>query len=124
MNGSGGGGGGGTLNWSMQFRPQASGSVLVVVEGDGALALHGGHVGPVVAGARQQHVAQQRLDGRLAHQAHEEQLLDDRRGDDAQGGQPQEEPSEAVGLAGVLVPHVLLQGALGFFLDAFDVGDV
>lgn len=36
----------------------ASRPVLVVVEGEGSLALHGGHVGPVVAGARQQHVAQ------------------------------------------------------------------
>jgi len=101
-----------------------SGPVLVVVEGDGPVALHGGHVGPVVAGARQQHVAQQRLDGRLAHQADEEQLLDDRRGHDAQGGQAEEQAAEAVGLAGVLVPHVLLQGALGLLLDALHVGDV
>lgn len=101
-----------------------SGPVLVVVEGDGAVALHGGHVGPVVAGAREQHVAEQRLDGRLAHQADEKQLLDDRRGDDAQGGQAQEEASEAVGLARVLVPYIFLQGALGLLLDALHVGHV
>lgn len=60
-----------------------SGSVLVVVEGDGTVPLHR-HVGPVVAGARQQHVPQEGLDGGLAHQTHEEELLDDGRGDDAQ----------------------------------------
>ena len=113
--------------FSLEFVPQlvsASGPVLVVVEGDGPLALHGGHVWPVVAGAREQHVTQQCLDGRLSHQANEEQLLDDRGGDDAQGGQAEEETSEAVRLAGVLVPYVLLQGALGLLLDALHVGNV
>lgn len=105
-------------------RATVSGSILIVVEGDRPLALHSGHVGPVVAGARQQHVTEQRFDGRLAHQADEEQLLDDRRGDDAQGRQSQEEPPESVWLAGVLVPDIFLQGALGFFLDAFNVSNV
>lgn len=94
------------------------------MEGDGSLALHGGHVGPVVAGAREQHVTKQCLDGRLAYQAHEKQLLNDRRGDDAQGGQAEEEASKAVWLAGVLVPYVLLQGALRLLLDALHVGNI
>lgn len=102
----------------------ASGPVLVVVEGDGPLALHGGHVGPVVAGAREQHIAEQCLDGCLAHKANEKQLLDDRRGDDAQGWKAKEKTSKAVGLAGVLVPYVLLQGALGLLLDALHMGNV
>lgn len=94
------------------------------MEGDGPLALHSGHVGPVVAGAREQHVAEQRLDGCFADQADEKQLLDDRRGDYAQGGQAEEETSKAVWLAGVLVPYILLQGALGLLLDALHVGNV
>lgn len=57
--------------------------VLVVVERQRSVSLHR-HVGPVVAGARQQHVPKQGLDGRLAHQAHEEELLDHGRRDDAQ----------------------------------------
>lgn len=102
----------------------ASGPVLVIVEGDGPLALHGGHVGPVVAGAREQHVAEQRLNGRLADQANEEKLLDHWGGHDAQGGETEEEASKAVGLAGVLIPYVLLQGTLGLLLDALHVGNV
>lgn len=39
------------------------------------------HVGPVERAAGHQHVADQRLDGRLAHQANEEELLDDLRAD-------------------------------------------
>lgn len=113
-----------TLNWSRCSPGRLSGSILVVVEGERPLALHRGHVGPVVAGARQQHVTEQRFNGRLAHQADKEQLLNDRRGDDAQRRQSQEEPPKPVWLAGVLVPYIFLQGALGFFLDAFNVGDI
>lgn len=112
------------FSWSSLPLSPVSGPVLVVVEGDGPVALHRGHVGPVVAGARQQHVTQQRLDGRLSHQAHKEQLLDDRRGDNAQRGQAQEQAAKAVGLAGVLVPHILLQGTLGLLLDALHVRHV
>lgn len=94
------------------------------MEGDGPLALYGGHVGPVVAGTREQHVAKQCFDRCLANQPNKKQLLDDRRRDDAQGGQAEEETSKAVWLAGVLVPYILLQGALGLLLDALHVGNV
>lgn len=60
---------------------QPSGPVLIVVEGERSFPLHCRHVGPVVAGARQQHVTEQCLDGGLPHQAHKKQLLNDRRGD-------------------------------------------
>lgn len=101
-----------------------SGPVLIVVEGNGSLALDSRHVGPVVAGAGEQHVAKQRLDGCLAYQANEKQLLDDRGGDDAQGGQAEEETPEAVWLAGVLVPYILLQSALRLLLDALHMGNI
>lgn len=103
---------------------QPSGPIFIVVEGDGPLTLHSGHVGPVVARARQQHVAEQCLNGCLAYQTNEKQLLDNWRRDDAQGGQTEEEASKAIWLAGVLVPYVFLQGALGFLLDALNMGDV
>lgn len=94
------------------------------MEGDRPLALHGGHVGPVVAGAREQHVAKQCLDGRLPYQANEKQLLNDGRGDNAQGGQAEEEPSKAVWLTWVLVPYILLQGTLGLLLDALHMSNI
>lgn len=102
----------------------ASGSILIVVEGEGPLALHSRHVGPVVAGPREQHIPEQCLNGRLAHQAHEKQLLDDRRGDDAQRGQAEKEASKSVRLAGILVPHIFLESTLGLLLDALHMGDI
>lgn len=45
----------------------ASWPVLIVVEGNGPFALNSRHVGPVVAGAREQHVTQQCLDRCLAY---------------------------------------------------------
>lgn len=97
--------------------------ILIVVEREGSVSLHR-HIGPVVAGARQQHVPEQRLDGRLAHQAHEEELLDHRGRDDTQRRQAQQEPPETVGLVRVLIPHILLQGTLRLFLDAFHMSHI
>lgn len=83
-----------------------------------------GHVRPVEAAPGEQHVSDEGLDGGFTYQADEEELLDDRRGDGAQGGQPQEQFPEAAGLVGVLTPHILLQGALGLLLQALDVRSV
>ena len=91
--------------------------------GSGCLSLDG-HVRPVEGPAAQQHVTDERLDGRLAHQAHEEELLDHLRRHGAEGGQAQQELAEAGGLVGVLAAYVLLQGALRLLLDALDVGHV
>lgn len=71
-------------------------------------ALLEGHVGPAEAASRQQHVPDQCLDGRLPHQADEEKLLDDRRGDGAERRQAEQELPKAVGLVGILTPHILL----------------
>lgn len=49
---------------------------------------HRVHVRPAEAASAEQHVADQRLDGSLADQPHEEELLDDLTGDGAQRRQP------------------------------------
>lgn len=67
-----------------------------------------GHVGPAEAASRQQHVPDQRLDGGFPHQPDEEKLLDDRRRDGAEGRQAEQQLPEAVGLVGILTPHILL----------------
>jgi hypothetical protein len=85
---------------------------------------HGAHVGPGEGAAAEQHVPDERLDGRLAHQPHEEELLDDRRADRAQRRQPQQQLAEARRLVGVLGAAVLLQGALRLLLQTFDVTHV
>lgn len=87
-------------------------------------ALLEGHVGPAEAASRQQHVPDQRLDGGLPHQADEEKLLDDRGRDGAEGRQAEQELPEAVGLVGILTPHILLQRTLGFLLQTLHVGHV
>lgn len=94
------------------------------MERDRSLSLYCGHVGPVVAGAREQHVTEERLNWSLADEAHKKQLFDDWRGDNAQGRQAEEEASKAVRLAGVLVSYILLQSTLRLLLDALHVGDV
>lgn len=85
---------------------------------------HGAHVGPGKGAAAEQHVPDQRLDRRLAHQPHEEELLDHLRADGAQRRQPQQQLAEARRLVRVLGAAVLLQGALRLFLQTFDVTDV
>lgn len=78
-------------------------------------------VGPVEGTSRQQHVSDQRLDGCLAHQAHEEQLGDEGGGDGTQGRQPQQQTPKALGLRRVLGPHILSEGHLGLLLQALHV---
>lgn len=85
---------------------------------------HGVYVRPAETAAAQQHVPDQRLDGRLAHQPDEEQLLDDLRADRAQGRQPEQQFAEPDRLVGILRPAVLFQGALRFFLQRLDVRHV
>lgn len=70
------------------------------------------HVRPIEGAAAEEHVADQRLDGRLADQSHEEQLLDDLRADGPQRRQPQQQFAEARRLIRVLRSTVLFQSAL------------
>ena len=90
--------------------------------GDGVL--HGGHVGPVEVGAAEEHVSDERLDGRLADQPDEEELFDDLRADGAQRRQPQQQFAETRRLVGVLRPAVLLQRTLRLLLQTLDVAHV
>lgn len=85
---------------------------------------HGVDVRPAEAAAAEQHVPDERLDGRLAHQPDEEQLLDDLRADRAQRRQPEQQLAEPDRLVGVLRPAVLLQGALRLLLQRLDVRHV
>lgn len=73
---------------------------------------HGVYVRPAETAAAQQHVSDERLDGRLAHQSDEEQLFDHLRADCAQRRQPQQQLAEPDRLIGILRPTVLFQGAL------------
>lgn len=82
------------------------------------------HVGPIEGTAGEKHVPDEGLDGCLADEPDEEELLDDLRADGPQRGKPQKELAEACRLVGVLGPAVLFQCALAFFLQALDVGDV
>ena len=61
---------------------------------------------------REEHVPDEGLDRRLAHEAHEEQLLYDGRRHRPEGGQSQQQFPEPRGLVGVVVPAVLLERAL------------
>ena len=67
-----------------------------------------------------QHVLDHRLDGNLAHEPHEEQLLDDGGGHGPEGGQSEQQLAEPGGLVGVLGPAVLLQRALRLLLQLLD----
>ena len=61
---------------------------------------------------REEHVPDEGLDRRLAHEAHEEQLLYDGGRHRPEGGQSQQQLSKPRGLVGVVVPAVLLKGTL------------
>ena len=76
--------------------------------------------GPLEGVAREEHVPDQGLDGRLADQPDKEQLLYHWGGDSPEGGQPQQKLAEPGGLVGILRPTVLLQGTLGLFLKLLD----
>ena len=67
-----------------------------------------------------QHVLDHRLDGDLAHEPHEEQLLNDGGGHGPEGGQSEQQLAEPGGLVGVLGPAVLLQRALRLLLQLLD----
>lgn len=75
-------------------------------------------VGPVEGTSRQQHVSDQCLDGRLAHQAHEEELGDEGGGNCTKGREPKQQAPEALGLGRVLGPHILGEGHLRLLLQA------
>ena len=86
--------------------------------------LHGRHVRPIETRAGEEHVADERLDWRLADEPDEEELLDDLRRDGAQGGQPEQQLAETDRLIGVLGPAVLFERALRLLLQALDVAHV
>ena len=71
-----------------------------------------GHVGPVERAATEQHVTYERVDGRLADQSYEEQLLDDVRGHGAQRRQSQQQLAEPCRLSWILRPDVVLESTL------------
>jgi hypothetical protein len=75
---------------------------------------------PLEAVARYQHVPDEGLDGRLADEPDEEELLDDGGGDGAEGGEAQQQLAEPGGLVGILGAAVLLQGALRLLLQLLD----
>lgn len=67
------------------------------------------------------HVTDQRLDGCLSDQAHEEELRDEVGGNGAQCGEAQEQPPETLRLIQVLHPLVLGQGHLSLLLQRLHV---
>ena len=84
-------------------------------------AVAGHRVGPLEAVARQQHVPDEGLYGRLADQPNEEELFYHRRGYSSQGGEPEQQLAEPCRLVGILTTAVLLQRALGLLLELLDV---
>ena len=72
---------------------------------------------PLEAWAGQQHVPYQGLDGGLADEPHEEELLDDGGGDCAEGGESEQQLSKPGWLVRVLGAAVLLQRALRLLLQ-------
>lgn len=70
------------------------------------------------------HVPDQRLDGRLADQSHEEELRDEVGGDGAQCRETQQQATKALRLAGVLHPLVLGEGHLSLLLQRLHVDRV
>lgn len=74
-------------------------------------------VGPADRAPWQLHVSDQRLDGRLAHQPHEEELGDEAGWHGTQSRETQQQAAKALRLVGVLQPLVLCQGNLCLFLQ-------
>ena len=60
----------------------------------------------------EEHVPDEGLDRRLAHQTHKEELLNDGGRHRPEGGQSQQQLSKSRRLVGVVVPAVLLERAL------------
>lgn len=81
-------------------------------------------VRPADGAAGELHVSDQRLDGRLPHQPHEEELRDEVGGNGAQGRKAQQQAAEALRLAGVLHALVLSQGHLSLLLQRLNVDRV
>lgn len=67
------------------------------------------------------HVTDQRLDGGLSYQAHEEELGDETGRNGAQGREAEEQAAEALRLTRVLHPLVLRQSHLSLLLQRFHV---
>ena len=61
---------------------------------------------------REEHVPDEGLDRRLAHQSHKEELLNDGGRHRPEGGQSQQQLPKSRRLVGVVVPAVLLERAL------------
>lgn len=80
-----------------------------------------GHVGPVKTAPRQQHIPDERLNGRFTHQSNEEKLLYDGGGHHPERGESQQQLAEPRGMVRVLNPHILLQSTLRFLLKTFYV---
>ena len=74
----------------------------------------------VAIDGREEHVPDEGLDGGLAHQSDEEELLYHRGGHGPEGGQSEQQLAEPGGLVGVLGPAVLLQRALRLLLQLLD----
>ena len=83
-----------------------------------------GQGGPLEGVAREEHVPDEGLDGSLAHQSDEEELLYHRGGHGPEGGQSEQQLAEPGGLVGVLGPAVLLQRALRLLLQLLHHGRV
>ena len=79
---------------------------------------------PLEGVAREEHVPDEGLDGSLAHQSDEEELLYHRGGHGPEGGQSEQQLAEPGGLVGVLGPAVLLQRALRLLLQLLHHGRV
>lgn len=76
--------------------------------------------GPLERVAAQQHVPDEGLDGSLADEPDEEELLYDGGGHCSEGWEAEEEFTEPGGLVGVLAAAVLLQRALRLLLQLLD----
>lgn len=74
-------------------------------------------VRPADGASGELHVTDQRLDGGLPHQAHEEELGDEAGGDSAQRRQAQQQPAKALRLRWVLHALVLRQRHLSLLLQ-------
>lgn len=81
-------------------------------------------VGPADGASGELHVADERLNGCLAHQTHEEELGDEVGGHRTEGGQAEEQAAEALRLTWVLHPLVFCQSHLGLLLQRLHVDRV
>ena len=106
------------------YYPKASRRLEFLVQVFGLHLVGGSRAGLADRGPlkvpREEHVPDEGLDRRLAHEAHEEQLLYDGRRHRPEGGQSQQQLPEPGRLVGVLTAAVLLECALTLFLKLLD----